>query len=199
MLFLEDPRFPDSVAFGFSGGPRFSTSITALLNGVEKRNANWSRTKGIWKVDHANKPASLTDLLVAHFYAVNGMAYGFRFKDWADYTVVAATTGRVLATDDPDVFQMIKRYTRGALTHDRIITKPLAGATFTGGGVYTYDTATGLITRTSGASPTAWTGPFDIPVRFGSDDLDIEGVDMSNEPIFSWNNIEIHEIRHPAP
>lgn len=196
MVFLETPRFPDAVAFGFTGGPRFSTSITAVLSGAEQRNANWSRSRGKWSVDQRVKKQSVTDLLVAHFYVVNGSAIGFRFKDWADYTAVTGSTG-VLIPIAGATYQLYKRYTRGSLTYDRIITKPVTGVVFAGAGTYSLDTTTGIMTVVSGVASTGWTGEFDVPVRFTKDELDIEAVDMSDEPVFTWSGIEVEEIRDP--
>lgn len=192
-MFIEDPRFPDRVAFGFRGGPRFKTMITAVSSGSEKRNAQWSRTRGEWTIDHQIKDQTLTDALIAFFYVANGMANGFRFKDWSDFTAVAASTGHITLISG-STYQLYKRYSFGSYTFDRLINKPISGVAFTGGGVYTLDTATGIVTKVSGSAPTGWTGEFDVPVRFGSDDLDIEGVE-GGDALFSWSNVQLIETR----
>jgi len=51
---------------------------------------------------------------------VKGQAYGFRFKDWTDYTA----DGRLLGTSDGAAqthFQLIKRYPSGSVIKVRTV------------------------------------------------------------------------------
>ncbi len=38
-------QFPPKISAGAKGGPGFSTTVTALSSGAEKRNVNWSRER----------------------------------------------------------------------------------------------------------------------------------------------------------
>lgn len=189
-------RFPELVAFGFAGGPGFNTRVAASISGFEQRQQNWSASRGRWRATHRHKGQAATEALLAYFQAMNGRTHGFPFKDYTDYSA-SASTG-VVALISGDTYQMKKRYTAGGLTMDRPIKKPIsATVSISGGGSYSLDAATGIITRNSGAAPTGWTGQFDVPCRFNADEMQIEIVERkpSGEYIYTWGDIEIVEIR----
>lgn len=141
MAFLETPRFPDVLARGLTCGPSFSTRVVVLRSGAEQRNANWSRVR--WRADAASAVRTITDFaaLEKFFYAVAGRLHGFRVRDYGDYQHDSAGGTPVLIPLDADgyatgtvgygygvpVYQLAKRYTAGALSHDRWITKPVSG------------------------------------------------------------------------
>lgn len=192
MAFYETPRFPDAIAFGAVGGPGFSTGIVVVDSGAEYRNGAWTQARGEWDVAHAAKSAADHAELVAFFRAMRGQLHGFRFKDWADYQV-AGSDGILTATGVSNEWQMYKRYTFGAVSSDRKIQKPIASTvTISGGGTYTLDATTGKVTKTAGAAPTGWTGEFDVPARFGIDQMRGE---MIARGVYSWQSIPIVEIR----
>jgi Conserved hypothetical protein 2217 (DUF2460) len=86
----------------------------------EKRNVNWSEARGRWDVASALKKQAQLDELIAFFRGVKGQAYGFRFKDWTDYTA----DGRLLGTSDGAAqthFQLIKRYPSGSVIKVRTV------------------------------------------------------------------------------
>ena len=80
----------------------------------------------------------------------------------------------------------------------REITKPTAspGATVLGATGPSVATTTGIVTISSG-TPTSWTGQFDVPVRFDTDEMKGEILDKrgNGELIIGWNSIPIIEIR----
>lgn len=194
MSFLEDPRFPDDVAYGFTGGPLFNTNVVPTRSGFEQRIGRWGAALGRWTATHRNKSQAQTDLLIAFFRAVNGRAHGFRFKDWADF--LADNSSGILTLISAGSYQLKKRYTAGVLTHDRTIAKPVSGTiTIAGGGTYTLDSTTGIVTHSAGPAPTSWAGQFDVPARFDSDELQVTAVTRSNGLLFTWENAEIVEIR----
>ena len=142
MAFLETPRLPDIIAQGLTCGPSFSTRVVTLRSGAEQRNANWSRSR--WRADAASAVRKHSDFaaLEEFFYAVGGRLHGFRVKDYGDYTHDSAGGSPVLIPLDSDgyatgtvgagygvpSYQLAKRYTAGALSHDRWITKPVSGS-----------------------------------------------------------------------
>ena len=217
MSFLETPRFPVDVNYGTMGGPVYSTDVVVFGNGSEYRNANWSIPKYEYDIRYAVK--SRTDLLnvVEFFNAQQGQAFGFRVKDLWDYTT--ATNGKAAhAVDDITIgtgdgvvvaYQLVKSYVKGASTVNRVITKPVSGTLLIEvNGVlqtitthYTIDTTTGIVTFVTAPPNTHIVKAgfeFDVPVRFGTDDLSTirqmlyttGGADLA-----SLDNIPLIEIR----
>jgi len=191
MAFVETPRFPDAIARGTQFGPGYSTSKARNLGGYEVSNQNWSMPLYEGDVSHACKTQALIDNLLAFFHGVAGMHNGFRFKDFADFDASGAE-GTVVSLS-ASTWQMYKTYTYGALTATRKIQKPVsATVSVAGGGSYTVDYTTGIITKNSGADPTSWTGQFDVPVRFNVDRLLPIGITSS---LYNLSPIPIVEIR----
>lgn len=197
MSFLETPRFPETISFGARGGPGFSTGVVSFASGFESRNANWSQSRHEYEVGQAVRGKSDFDDLIAFFRIAQGRANGFRYKDFADYTATGSE-GIVTALGG-STWQMYKRYTSGSSTSDRIIQKPVSGTlSISGGGTYTVDYATGIITKTGGSDPTGWTGEFDVPCRFDTDTMRHEIVNRTgttNEVLIGWQSIPLVEIR----
>jgi uncharacterized protein (TIGR02217 family) len=197
MAFLETPRFPENIQFGFTGGPEYNTTVVTVGSGYEQRNRNWAEARGKWTAEHGPHNKATTDTLVAFFRSVAGRAHGFRFKDWGDFEVTTANGVVELLTTT--TFQLQKKYVTGSLVEFRDIKKPVAGTVKvyedgvlrTSG--YTLNTTTGVLTFT--VAPTGlitWEGQFDVPVRFDTDKLELQITDGMN---YVWGNIEIMEIR----
>lgn len=204
--FIEAPRFPTRVGYGAIGGPRFSTDIVEKDGGNETRNQNWAEARADYTIDLKNKTAAQKDDLIAFFRAVaKGRAYGFRFKDHNDYQVSIAQG--VLAALGADVYQLVKRYTSGAYTYDRYIYKPVSPLTqiksgsnvLAAGTHYTLDASLGRITLIGSPTlvPDAWSGEFDVPVRFDDDYLPMRAIakDASGALIAEAQGIKLVEIR----
>lgn len=202
MAFLETPRLQDCPSFGLTGGPGFSTSIAELDSGVEYANRNWEQSRHQYVISFdARKPKVVNDLL-AFFMAVGGMHSYFRLKDPFDYKhsdvggYVATSASGVFSVIDLTHYQMYKRYTCGALVHNRKIQKPVVGKiNVTGGSGVSIDYTTGIVTSTG--APTSWTGEFDVPVRFNTDVMRaiIVAKNTSTGLITGWQNIELIEVR----
>lgn len=192
MSFKETPRFPEGLSAGSKFGPGYSTSKARNIGGYEASNQNWSMPLYEGDVGFAVKNQSDLDDLLAFFHGVAGMHNGFRFKNWNDFSA-AAGEGTVVALGNA-TYQMYKTYTYGALTFARKITKPIAGATISGGGSYSVDTTTGIITALGSPTvpPTAWVGEFDTPVRFNTDRMMPMWI---NFELYEWQSIPIIEIR----
>lgn len=200
MSFIETPRFPDRLAYGAVGGPKFKTSIVTLVSGQEQRNIEWARTRGEWDVAHAVKTVAQYDELLHFFMAMRGAAYGFRFKDWLDYQVDSGEGVAAYVAGSPTgQWQLYKRYTAGATTYDRKIVKPIASGfavSVNGGDVsgFSLDTTTGIVTisGTSGSDTVTWTGTFDVPVRFDTDHMPASIDDLN---AITWGQIPIVELK----
>lgn len=149
-------RFPEHISYGSSGGPKFKTTIFTSDSGHEQRNIDWSLAKAEYNVAHGIKSRQEMDELRSFFYARNGQAYGFRYKDWADFVAANQVIG--IGNGSQRIFQMIKTYVSGPNSYGRPLTKLVSGTlgnvTVDGSPVTaTTDFNTGLITL--GSAPSA--------------------------------------------
>ena len=205
---FDNIRLPDDIERGAQGGPRFRTTVITLSSGFERRNRDWEQTRGAWDIGYGLQRKDQFDDVIAFFYARNGRARGFRFKDWLDFELARQAIG---TTDGSNAaFQIFRRYTSGTVTFDRLLTKPVAGTVLVwvngvaitlGAGVdeFQVDTTTGIITL--GATLAAQTGTtvesqceFDVPVRFDTDALDLVA---DTEVAATLPQIPIIEVRVP--
>jgi uncharacterized protein (TIGR02217 family) len=207
MAFKEAPRFPDRIAFGAVGGPAYNTSIVTVSSGVEARNQNWSESRQEYDVSSGVKTEADFKAIDAFFRAVRGKAIGFRFKDWLDFRV--GIDEGVVAGLTTTTFQLQKQYESGSDESPRVIKKPIAsGFVLKDSGVtlmvvtdYTLDATTGIVTTTAPhtAADLAWSGEFDVPVRFDVDKL--QGQVLSKNPsdgfLVSWDSIPLVELKNP--
>ena len=132
---FKDIRFPEQVAFDFTGGPEFFTLVTSTSGGVEQRNIQWSQTRHKFIANHELKDQDELDALKSFFMVTRGRAFSFRFKDWADYFNDDRLTGVCSRIGDGGVvgdgvetdFQIRKQYNFGTptLTFDRDIHLPI--------------------------------------------------------------------------
>lgn len=174
MSFIE-ARLSECVSAGFQVVPGYDTRITGLDNGWEKRNVNRTRAKRRFSCDWRNFTIEDFDELLACFHVCGGSAYAFRFKDWTDYRATLEPLGNTPGANQTPV-QLIKTYTFGGSTRVRTISKPVSATVYQGGVAKagTLDTTTGLFTPTTNwtaATALTWTGTFDVPVRFVSDEF----------------------------
>lgn len=135
MSFLETPRFPEDISWGSKGGPSYNTTVIQVNSGYESRNINWAYPLAQYDVAFGIRSATDLSDLINLFHSVAGMAYGFRYKDWADYTS-ALDPNAVITHNDQSLgfgdgvtaaFQLSKTYTSGILSRIRPITKPVSG------------------------------------------------------------------------
>ncbi|WP_375172660.1 TIGR02217 family protein [Pseudooceanicola sp.] len=199
-------RFPAALSFGSTGGPERRTEIVTLANGFEERNAPWSQSRR--RYDAGVSMRSLDDIaaLLAFFEARQGQLYGFRWKDWSDYSSArpsaeVAFTDQLIGRGDGvrKTFQLIKLYRSGAQQHERVITKPVAGTVRIGvngaelqeGQGYSVDAHTGSVVLDEAPVPEAEVTAgfeFDVPVRFDTDHIatsvaSFQAGDMPSVPV----------------
>lgn len=185
----------------------FNTTVLELASGYEKRNINWSKVKARYNVMHGvKKPSQMTELL-NFFYARYGRAYSFPFYDHKDHDI----TNQVIGEGDgtTQVFQLIKTYSSGGHSYERLITKikpdTISGVTV--GGVpreynsvaangYSVNNLTGEITFVTapgdGAEIVVGACEFYVHVRFDSDFMDIQLVTWDAE---TWADIFLVEVK----
>lgn len=201
--------FPVDISYGSSGGPMFKTTVFASDAGYEQRNQDWQNIRCEYDVSQAIKQQEQMDALTAFFYARRGRAFGFRFKDWNDFSI----SQQQIAVGDgtTKTFQIVKTYTQTqdengeTFSFTRKLTKinwgTIAGvmmgaATQVQGTDYTVDYDTGLITFVVAPLNTAQikigSGEFHVPVRFDTDHLDATH-DFWNTQ--TWGSIPLVEVR----
>ncbi len=201
---FHDVRLDEDIERGAQGGPRFKTTVKTLSSGFEKRNIDWQRTRGRWDISYGLDTKANLEGVLAFFYARQGRAHSFRFKDWTDFQIGVETTDTPQAIGVGDAvvkkFQIVRRYTSGATTFDREITRPTgtvrvfldAAEQFAD---FTVDNSTGVVTFTSAPGGGVLPGvicEFDVPVRFDTDQLDLEAF---RDDAFSAPELNVLELR----
>jgi len=210
MSFIESPRFPDEISLASEGGPEFNTSVIQVKSGFSKSQINWDVDLRSWNVASGIKNQTDFYTLLEFFLVCRAMGHRFRYKDWSDYksgrlnnavTPLDQTLGT--ATAGQTQFQLIKKYILGGLTLIRTIKKPVSGTIrpsvndteeTTG---WTFDTTTGLITRSVGlsAGQVVKAGfEFDLPAIFGVNKLPTR----FRHPEFLELDIPVNEVRLAA-
>lgn len=190
---FHEVRFPTEISLGATGGPERRTDVVTLGSGYEERNARWADSRRTYNAGYGIR--SLDDLhaVIAFFEERRGQLYGFRWRDPLDRSSASpesATTAldQVIGTGDgaTAAFQLTKTYGSAHAPWSREIRKPVAGTiTIAVDGIalaigsdFDVDTTTGLITFEPASIPAAATTitagfEFDVPVRFGTDKLDV--------------------------
>lgn len=205
---FHEVRFPDNISRGARGGPERRTQIVELASGAEERNASWANSRRRYDVAYGIRRADDLAAVVAFFEARNGRLHGFRFKDWADSksclpSQTPVPTNQPIGTGNGSatLFQLTKRYTSGAQSWTRAITKPVAGTvTVALNGTpqatgWSVSTTTGVVTFiTAPAAGLVVTAgfEFDVPVRFDTDALDVT---LDLERLGSITSIPLIELR----
>jgi len=205
---FHEVRFPDAISRGARGGPERRTQVVELASGDEERNASWANSRRRYDVAYGIRRADDLAAVVAFFEARNGRLHGFRFKDWADYksslpSQPPSPLDQPLGIGDgtTTACPLVKRYASGAQVWLRVITKPVAGTLRLAlGGVeqaggWALDSTSGFVTFSMAPPPgTAITAgfEFDVPVRFGTDTLDVT---LDLERLGSIPSIPLLEIR----
>jgi uncharacterized protein (TIGR02217 family) len=138
-VFLE-LQFPTDISFNRPFGPTHNVDVQITEGGNEDRNEFWGgeyRSEG--DVGYGVRKQENVAIVNELFNAAQGMALGFRYRDWGDWKSVPITeasnqnTDIISATDqvisvDPDtadIFQLIKTDRFGIAANRKTITKPV--------------------------------------------------------------------------
>ncbi|HEX8232809.1 MAG TPA: DUF2460 domain-containing protein [Caulobacteraceae bacterium] len=187
---FHEVRMPARLAFGSTGGVERRTEVVGLASGFERRSSPWAHGRRRYLVGAGVRSLKDSADLVAFFEARRGRLYGFRFRDFLDWS--SATAGAAISPLDQEVgtgdgaateFQLVKRYGEGEAAYSRLVRKPVAGSVRVavagvelGIGHFSVDHATGVVTLAdapeAGAAVTAGF-EFDVPVRFDADRIDV--------------------------
>lgn len=189
MSFIEEV-FPVCPSLGAQSTPAYNVSVARMMSGAERRNRFWQYPLHRFMLSVDPRQIDEVQIVLEWFHAMGGPECGFRWSDYADYK-----SSRVQNTptpldqpldpilESPSGYQLIKEYTVGSRTQERIILKPVASSirVANGSGVeqasnrWSLDSTTGILTPLGGFSgvPTTWGGEFDVPVRFEGNELPI--------------------------
>jgi uncharacterized protein (TIGR02217 family) len=197
MAFL-DIRFPVNIAYGAVGGPGYSTDVVTLNSGFENRNQNWSVARCMYDAAKGCKTDQDRIDLIKFFRVAKGKMHSFRWRDFSDYEVL--TGEGTLTALGGGTFQLVKQYTNAAGTENRTITLPVNAVVKQGSTTlvlnthYTLSLTTGVLTIIGSPTPApdSWTGEFDVPARFDTDQLRLVIEDLE---YFKSQNIPIVEVR----
>jgi uncharacterized protein (TIGR02217 family) len=178
---FHDVVFPSRLAFGASGGPERHVEIVRLANGLEQRNARWSRARRRYTISTGIKPFADLHQLMRFFADRGGPLHAFRFRDTVDHQ--SAPPGEAVTPFDREIgagdgatveFQL-------SLGGSRPVTKPVEGTVRVAvDGVelaapdFSIDHLTGIVTLASapGVDVAVTAGfEFHVPVRFDNAQL----------------------------
>lgn len=185
---FDEVRFPESIAKGSRGGPRFNTSIIDSPSGADQRISRWATPRWVFDARYGIRSYEMAYEVVKFYIARVGPARGFRMKDYADFTT-ASDDRSAHAHDDVNIgvgdgartqWRLQKRYSSGPSIVLRLLYKPIAATVMVGlNGVdqaagWSVDDTTGLITFSVApvlGQVVSAGCEFDVPVRFG-DEID---------------------------
>lgn len=141
-VFLESPRAPTDASFNRPFGPGHNVDVQTTEGGNEDRNEFWGgeyRSEG--QLGYGIRTQAVMAVMNELFNAAQGMALGFRYRDWGDYKSVPITvaseddenpdiisaTDQVISVDldTADIFQLIKTDRFGIAANRKTITKPV--------------------------------------------------------------------------
>lgn len=177
MTFVNE-RLSTKVAYGFAGGPEWSTQVVKLANGREARNGQWLYPTHRYSAQYKNFERAQQQEILAAFHALRGQLHVCRLKDWNDFTATSETGDweplllPEVGTSNPA--QLLKNYFMGSQATARLIQAPVETVTVYRNGIAvtcTIDYETGLVTPASDwvAGTYTWDGEHDVWVRFASD------------------------------
>jgi uncharacterized protein (TIGR02217 family) len=195
--FVDEYAPPKIAGFPFGSSPRWSTDITTVKSGASMRNQNWTQPLHRFTAPQAIRAQADFEPLKAMWWALNGPAKLFPFRDPLDFASVALpfsdhapTVGPLdqpLGTGDgfTAAFQLAKVYAFGPEQTSRSISLPVVATVVVAlngldpatalGGPYAWSVSRpgGIVTFSPAlaAGVVASAGfLFDVPVRFEADD-----------------------------
>ena len=189
---FHEVRFPLDVSLGSRGGPVRRTDIVTLASGREHRNSRWASSRRRYDAGLGVRTIDALHAVIAFFEERRGKLYGFRFRDRTDWrsgspSQMPTPLDQRIGTGDgtAKTFQLVKTYGGSFAPYVRTIAKPVGGSVMVAvdgveqevGTAFNCDPTTGIVTFTSPppAEAVITAGySFDVPVRFDTDELDID-------------------------
>ncbi|WP_210485630.1 DUF2460 domain-containing protein [Microvirga antarctica] len=189
---FHEVRFPLDISLGSRGGPVRRTDIVTLASGREHRNSRWAHSRRRYDAGLGVRSIDALHAVIAFFEERRGRLIGFRFRDRTDWRSgppghEPTPFDQAIGTGDgvTAIYPLTKRYGAAYAPYLRMIAKPVGtsvrvavgGIEQQVGSAFTCDPTTGVVTfaapPAAGAAITAGFA-FDVPVRFDTDELDID-------------------------
>ena len=193
-------------------GPSYKTAIHDVPSGDEFRTSGWDKGRLMMTISKELMDRPTVFALESFFRARKGSRFAFRVRYWNLYLrtdeplpLLTNTTAQLqLVFPDaiaPETMLVKKPVLAGDVhnTNDSLLYAPditlkKDGVAFASSGNWTIDRTTGIITfGTSQAGHTfTWSGSFDIPMRFNTDQLSIKRTFMDDH---SWDDFQLIEVK----
>lgn len=163
--------------YGWEGGPEFSTRVTTMANGFERRNADWAEARRKFSLPFLNLSRERYLPILNMFYAARGQLHCFLYRDPLDHE---ATDEFIGLGDGVEVEYQLSKLTNvdGFIYQRNVYAIPDSeNIVVTVNNVVTAVTVDKDRGTILFASPPAlnaqirWSGIFDLWVRFNSDYL----------------------------
>lgn len=204
-------RLPENIESGSGFGPSWKNVIQEAIAGNEQRFAYWTKCRGVGDLSlglqTSEDPVGDFRAIYAMYVAHRGSLYPWRFRCEYDCTA----DDEVFGTGDGVVsaFQLTMTYdpgmillgSPGSLSYVRDITLVVGtptiavdGTPLTGSPPPFTVSSSGLVTFTSppaNGKELTWSGTFDIPVRFDTDELPVV---MNANDLAGIRRIPIKEV-----
>ena len=175
---FDDVRLPEDIERGTTGGPGFRTTVISMVGGGERRNQEWEFTRSKFNIGYGIRKRDDMEEVYSFFHERRGRLRGFRFKNWLDFQVVAGPVGSIAGQANKR--QLVRVYGSGDTAYIRSVTRPVPGSVK----LFVNNVATnaftlgpmGVVTFTGGdpGNNVAASFEFDTPVRFDTDDLNVQ-------------------------
>lgn len=199
---FHEVRLPIDVERGAAGGPGFLTTVNLLTSGKEQRNGLWEQDRGRWDVAYGIQTREQALYVRDFFMARQGRLYGFRFRDWSNYEADKQPL-REEPDDSRTTFSLSYRYIdNNQFFYDKLISKPrnedfqiFRDNTLVPSSQYSLNRTTGIVTFTSPPSygdEYTWSGTFDLPVRFDTDELQVV---ITTKEVISFPSLPVVELK----
>ncbi len=189
---FHEVRFPLDIGLGSRGGPTRRTDIVTLASGREHRNRRFAHSRRRYDAGLGVRDVDALHAVVTFFEERRGRLIGFRFRDRVDWrsrepSQVPTPLDQRIGTGDGvrSTFALTKIYGAAHEPYLRPIAKPVGGTVRVAldgveqaeGAAFACDPTTGLVTFAAPPAPGAAVTAgfdFDVPVRFDTDELDID-------------------------
>lgn len=176
--------------YGYSRLARYRSTVIEASSGRTYANQSWEYPLHIFGLPLRGRKQAELEQILSYFHAAAGRANTFDFLDFAEDRTCSLGTDPAnddvtlgTATASQTDFQLIKTYTTGSVTRTRKITRPIDASwliavdgtpktittdyTIEAGGILRFNS--GL----TGGEVVTGGGRFYVPVRFGSDEIDV--------------------------
>lgn len=130
--------------FGFTSSPRFSTAITAVASGAERRNQNWAHPLHTFAAPEAVECHEHLAALHNMWMTTRGPLHSFAFRDPLDFASkdlpapdvepALSRVDQVIGVGDglQTEFQLVRQYVFGGQGYDRLIYHPIVATVLIG-------------------------------------------------------------------